>query len=95
MPEPLTKEDLPHAGKDRWWRVTFNPRSNVKPILVELMEMHVPGRKAMSTVIGWEKTIASAKSIAQVADLVLARVADYQLVIGEYGGDAKDKETKK
>lgn len=83
-PRALVASDLPKPGDGRWWRITFNVKSNKTPMKVELMEMHVPGRRAMSTVIGWENTIASQKSIVETCDLVLARCGDYELFLGEF-----------
>lgn len=80
-------EALPDPGPERWWRITHRPAQRQAPIRVELMEHVVPGRKPLSTVIGYENTIAAVKSIAQTADLILTRVGDYAKVVGEYGRD--------
>lgn len=79
------EEALPAAGEGRWWKVEHKPANRANPIRVSLMESMTPGRKSLSRVIGWEHTIASAKAIGEAADLVLARVGDYALVVGEYG----------
>lgn len=75
---------LPVAGHGRWWRVTHNPKSRVNPITIELKESMTPGRKGLSRTIGFEYTTASWKALSEAADLVLARVGDYDKVVGDY-----------
>lgn len=77
-------KDLPQAGEGRWWKVTHNAKSRTNPITIQLMECYTPGREALSKVIGFEYTTASWKALADAADLVLARVGDYDKVIGNY-----------
>lgn len=76
---------LPNPNEGQWWKITLNTASNVKPIRVELMEYMVPDRVILSRPIGFELTIASTKMVVQAAELILARVADYAKVIGNYG----------
>ncbi len=82
--EKYTEEDLPQAGPGRWWEITHNPKSRTQPITIRLMEQHVPGRKGLSRPIGFEYATASWKDLTEKAELVLARVADYDKVVGDY-----------
>lgn len=75
---------LPKAGTDRWWKITHNPKSRTNPITIQLMEQMTPGRKALSRVIGFEYTTASWKALSEAAETVLARVGDYDKVVGDY-----------
>ena len=79
--------NLPSAGEDRWWQVKHNPKSRTKPIVLNLMESVTPGHKAMSRIIGFEFGIASVKDLTEKAELVLARVSDYDKIVGSYGFD--------
>lgn len=80
----LTDSDLPDAGPDRFWRVDHNPKSRTNPITIRLMECMTPGRAALSRTIGFEYTVASAKALREAAETVLARVGDYDKVVGDY-----------
>jgi hypothetical protein len=63
------------------------PKSRTKPIRVELMESFSGNRRALSRVLGYELTIADPERVAEAAEDVLARVADYPKVVGSYGGE--------
>ena len=80
----LSDTDLPPAGEGRWWRVTHNAKSRTNPIVIQLMESMTPGRTALSRPIGFEYTVASAKALREAAETVLARVGDYDKVVGDY-----------
>lgn len=87
MPKQATfgsPNDLPQAGEGRWWNVSHNPKSRTNPITIQLMESMTPGRQSLSRVIGFEYTTASWKALSAAADLVLARVGDYDKVVGAY-----------
>lgn len=75
---------LPSPGKGRWWKVELVRNIQRNPIKITLMEEVVPGRRALSTPLGFERTIATPKKVAEAAELVLAKVGDYEKVIGEY-----------
>lgn len=79
---------MPEPGVDRFWKVSHQPRNRANPMRVELRESIVPGRTNMSTLVGYENTVASAKAIAEAANLVLTRVGDYHRLVGEYGVEA-------
>lgn len=76
--------DLPAAGTDRWWRVTHNAKSRVNPITLQLMENQVPGKPGLAKVIGFDYTIASTKALKATAEIIQARVGDYDKVVGDY-----------
>lgn len=69
----------------RFWRITHNPKSRVNPIRLDFMECQVPGKAGLSRSIGFELTIASPKALATAAELIEARVGDYDKVVGDYG----------
>lgn len=79
-----TPKDLPDAGEGRFWRITHNPKSRTNPITIQLMEQMTPGRAALSRVIGFDYTTASWKALSEAAEAVLARVGDYDKVVGDY-----------
>jgi hypothetical protein len=80
-----TADALPKPNEGQWWRVTLNTASNAKPIRIDLMEYMVPDRIILSRSIGYSLTIASTRMVVEAAELILARVADYAKVIGNYG----------
>lgn len=82
--DQYTEHDLPKAGPGRFWEITHNPKSRTNPITIRLMEQHTPGRRGLSRAIGFEYTTASWKALSEAADLVLARVGDYDKVVGDY-----------
>lgn len=86
---------LPDPGAGRWWKVTHNPKSRTSPIVVTLMEPieQRPSPTALRSrplgrAIGFEWAIASPEKVALAAQIVLERVGDYTLVVGEYGGES-------
>jgi hypothetical protein len=89
--EPITshlreqlKKSLPKAGHSRWWEVKHNPKSRAKPITLRLMESYKPGSSALSSVIGFEYTIANVKALVETADLILVRAGDFDQLVGSY-----------
>lgn len=60
----------------------------VTTITVTLMEYVASGKRhALSTALAFEVTVADPKQVAKAAELVLARVGDYEKVVGNYGGE--------
>lgn len=86
-----SSNDLPTAGEGRWWKISHNPKSRTNPITIQLMECMTPGREALSRIIGFEYTTASWKALSEAADLVLARVGDYDKVVGSYQIEVRSK----
>lgn len=76
---------LPDAGEGRWWRIVPNPKSQSKPLALQLMESYTPGRKAMSKVLNAEPTIAKQIALTDAAEQILIRIADYKRFLGDYG----------
>jgi hypothetical protein len=87
----MNKPNMPEAGPGRWWDVTVVKNAATKPIKVTLMESQVPGRKGLSSPLGYSRTIATAKAVETAADLVLVQVGGYADVIGQYGNDAPEE----
>lgn len=79
---------LPPAGPGRWWRVIPYPKNLSKPIAIQLMESRVAGRKAMSSVLNTEPTVAQKPDLIEAAENILIRIADYKKYMGDYGLDA-------
>lgn len=77
---------LPDAGLGRWWRITLDKRSNLKPIRVSLMQNNdaAKGRKSFATELSYERTTADRVKVAIAAEAVLQRVGAYESVIGDY-----------
>lgn len=91
MPGSINEEtaaSLPEPGDGRWWKVERTTKYRTTPIVVTLMESMSGRRRGLSKALAFELTIADPRRIADAAGLVLARVGDYEKVIGEYGGEA-------
>ena len=80
----LTIDDLPDPGENRFWRITFNPKSRTNPMVIQLFESFRPG-SPVGQVIGFEYAMANKKDLREKAELVLVRAADYKLMVGDYG----------
>ena len=76
---------LPTPPADHWWDVSLIKNVATKPIKVTLMLSQVPGRKGLSTPIGFVRCIATVEAVQEAADLVLVQVGNYADVIGHFG----------
>lgn len=81
-----TAAAMPDAGLGRWWRVTVDRKSNLKPIRVSLMENldAAKGRKSLATELNFDRTTADRDSVVKAAETILLRIGSYETVIGEY-----------
>lgn len=77
------KELIPDPGPDRFWSVEFDGKYRKTPIRIELRE-YINDTSSMSKAIGKEYTIANPQSVADTATEILARVANYGAVVGEF-----------
>lgn len=76
------------VGAMRYWRVRLR-KSRTLPIEVALMEFGTESAsrakaKGISSMIGFDYTIADVNQIVEVAKGIIARVADYKQVIGDF-----------
>lgn len=78
---------LPHSADERhWWKVELVPNTgNGKPIKVSLMESMTAGRKGLSRVLVYTRTVAVPEKIVEAADLLLVQAKGYEGVVGEFG----------
>lgn len=81
----LVKADLPEVGDRRFWVVKHRAH-RTEPVVVELRQSFVESRSvvSLSTLLGFEYTVADAEAIKEAAKLVEARVGNIDNVVGVY-----------
>lgn len=72
-------------GPQRWWKVELVKNVSTKPIKVSLMESQVEGKTALSSPVGFLRTIAVPERIREAAEELVVMVGGYEGVIGSYG----------
>lgn len=73
------------AGKGRWWKVELLKNASANPIKITLMEHIGEGKtRAFSTPLAYQRTIANVDKVVDAADKVLAMVAGYESVVGDF-----------
>lgn len=81
----LTRDLFPDVPENRYWRVTHNPKSQAKPVRLELREYTTERKvESFSRLIGFIDTIASRGQLLSDADTLLARVGDVDDLVGVY-----------
>jgi len=88
-PKPLqglTRSDFPDVGEKRFWEVSHNAKSRLKPITITLRESVVAGRQVvgMSRILGFDYTIADRDQIIEMAELIDARISNVDNVVGVF-----------
>jgi hypothetical protein len=87
--------NLPDPGTARFWSITHQPNKKTLPLRIELRQKTIPSAEntslSLSSLVGFEDTVADETVIRGAAETILARVGRVDEFVGVYETSAKKK----